>query len=111
MTTPSTAPFHIDVRADGDNVTVHIAGELDAAATPCLRTYVDGVIATTTTGEVVVDLTDVSFIDSSGISALLDARQRLTGERRRMRVANTSLPVARIFEMTGLRDVFDCATG
>src|SRR4051794_28699747 len=58
------------------------------------------------TGPVVVDLTDVTFIDSMGLSALLNALRRLTRAGRRMLLSTDEGPVLRLLQMTRLDSTF-----
>jgi stage II sporulation protein AA (anti-sigma F factor antagonist) len=56
---------------------------------------------------VVVDLAGVTFIDSSAIQALMTAHRCLAGEGREFRLRHLSVPVARLFELTGLTNLVD----
>ena len=53
-----------------------------------------------------VDLAALTFIDSSGISALIEMRRRLAVDGRELRLENVSPPAAHVFELTGLTDIF-----
>lgn len=105
METSSTSPFHVHVRAHGDDVSVGLVGEFDLSAVESFRSCVERAVDCTG-GAIVVDLADLTFIDSTGISALLAMRRRLHAEGRELRVANVSTPAARIFDLTGLTDLF-----
>ena len=54
----------------------------------------------------VLDLADVSFIDSAGLGALLSIRQRAEGLGIEMRLARPSAAVQRILALTGADAVF-----
>jgi anti-sigma B factor antagonist len=71
----------VDEQRLGDRFILRIAGEIDIATAPRVRA---ALAAATESGaeEVWVDLVGVSFIDSTGISALLRATQELPGPRR-----------------------------
>ena len=56
------------------------------------------------TGDVVVDLTEVRFLDSSGIRTLLVARRRLGESDRALSVSGMSDPVRRVLEIAGVLD-------
>jgi anti-sigma B factor antagonist len=58
-------------------------------------------------GNVVLDLGEASFIDSAGISTLLNGVRRLTRQRRRMVIVCPPGPVRRVFELLGLVGTFD----
>ena len=72
-------------------------GELD---TDTAR-YLDAVVDDLDGEPVVLDLAAVTFIDSSGIRALLRARQR----HRDLRIENPSPQAGKVLEMTGLTHV------
>jgi anti-anti-sigma factor len=58
-----------------------------------------------------VDLTDVRFIDSTGLQVLLRARALLGREDRALVLVCPHGPVRRVFELAGVSDVFVlCAT-
>jgi anti-sigma B factor antagonist len=55
---------------------------------------------------IVVDLSDVEFIDSTSLGVLLGAMKRLRGEARELRLVVPRHDVRRIFELTLLDHVF-----
>ena len=57
-------------------------------------------------GAVVVDLTETAFIDSAGISALLNGLRRLTRLRRKMFIVCPPGAARRVFEVLGLVGTF-----
>jgi anti-anti-sigma factor len=97
--------FYIDVRAITDDVVVLLTGEFDLTAAPCLHGCLERAIEAAG-GAVVVDLEDVTFLDCTGISTLLAANEHLHAQGRALRVTHISAAAARVFEMTGLNDVF-----
>jgi anti-anti-sigma factor len=52
--------------------------------------------------DMTLDLSDLGFIDSSGVRILVDAIVRLRGSNRRMILIGPSPPVERVFEILGL---------
>jgi anti-sigma B factor antagonist len=54
----------------------------------------------------VLDLRETSFIDSAGISTLMNGVRRLTRQRRRMVIVCPPGPVRRVFELLGLVGTF-----
>ncbi|NHC24540.1 STAS domain-containing protein [Nocardioides sp. IC4_145] len=85
---------------DGHAVVVG-RGEIDLATVGGFRLVlnelmVDGHV------RVVVDLTEVPFIDSSALGALVAAHRRARGLGGSLAVAGIQPPVARILELTGL---------
>jgi anti-sigma B factor antagonist len=78
-----------------DNVTCRLVGEALRRAT------LHG------EGAVVLDLEETSFIDSAGISTLLNALRRLTRQRRRLVIVCPPGPSRRVFETLGLVGTFE----
>lgn len=111
MATPATSPFHIEVQTAGENATALLGGELDVAAAPRCEAGLEAAIESSDATVVVVDLSDLTFIDSRGMSSLLDVRRRLEARGRRMQVININPRVARFFEIAGLSELFDDEIG
>ena len=82
-----------------------VSGEVDLATAPTLTGELDAVMRDSE-GAFVVDLCDVSFLDSSGVSVLLRARAVLGREERDLVVVCPPGPVRRILELTGIDDLF-----
>jgi anti-sigma B factor antagonist len=102
-------PFEMSVRAGSDAVVLYLSGEFDLSEVEAFRLCVEGAIASCD-GAVVVDLADVTFMDSTGIKALLTARRCLGDEGREMRFQHLSGPVARILDLAGLSDLLGDTT-
>jgi anti-sigma B factor antagonist len=83
---------------------VHVSGELDLATVPALREALLSLI-TADHPFVVVDLTDVSFIDSTALSALTMAHKRLSDQGGEMRLVMANPVIKEVFEITALDDV------
>jgi anti-sigma B factor antagonist len=99
-------PFSVaDSERDGAHI-VHVAGEVDLFTAPALREHLLSVIDSGAE-RIVVDLSGVGFLDSSGLGVLVGALKRLaeTGQGRLL-LAAAQQPVDRIFEITGIARVF-----
>jgi anti-sigma B factor antagonist len=77
------------------------AGELDIATVPLLEAAFDGV-ERGDADAIVVDLSDVTFIDSTGMQLLLRMNERCAGTGRLEIISSAS--VERLLDITGLRD-------
>ena len=69
--------LQVHVELSGGVPVVRVAGEVDMATAPQLRERLEEMPEGT--GTLVVDLTDVSFLDSTGLSVLVAAWKRLSG--------------------------------
>jgi anti-anti-sigma factor len=96
--------FEISGPSDGA-VVVRVDGEVDTATAPALEARLRQVIVDGVTS-VELDLTAVGFIDSSGLRALIVARQLADGVGCALGIEATSPAVARILDVTGLTEHF-----
>ena len=86
---------------------VALLGELDIFTAQSLEDAVLG-LEDTNPGLVVIDLTGVSFIDSTGLSVLLTASQRAREQGRRLVVVRPPLPALRVFTLTRVDAGMEC---
>ena len=97
-----TAHLEISCTAGDDGMRLIAAGEVDRASAPALHTALERAIASTD-GPVLVDLGAVSFMDSSGVNALVVAREAAGS---RLRLGATHHAVRRVLEITSLLELF-----
>ena len=90
--------FSFDVETVNGDHLVYLRGELDLANAERLK---DALIEAGRS-TVVVDLSDLTFTDSSGIAALLAARRTITADGSGFVLRGASGVVRRVFEITGL---------
>ena len=86
-------------------VVVSIDGEVDLATVDLLRDSLSPHLSDPVTKLLVCDLTQVSFLACSGLSALLDFQATLGAHGARLSVVATSAAVLRPVTVTGLREV------
>jgi len=77
---------------------VVVSGEVDMATAPSLA----GALVPFANGTVTVDLSDVTFIDSTGLKALVAAHRQIERRRSRLIVRGVAPIVRRLFEIAGL---------
>ena len=81
-----------------------IRGVADLATADVLEAQVM-VIAAETRDDIVLDCSDLEFIDSVGIAAFVRIQRTLRAQARRLRIVNLSDRVRRPFDLLGLTDV------
>ena len=96
-----TTPFRVETVAVDGLLAVTVAGELDQGTAPELRTALAESLGSGTAG-VVVDLSQCPFIDSTGLSLLVEAKRRLAEENRSFGVCCADADVRRLLELTGI---------
>lgn len=92
---------HVD-----DGVVIHARGEVDMLTTPKLRTMLAELIESRPR-VVVLDLSDVSFFASSGLSTLVEARDIAAANGVLLHLACPSRAVRRPLQITGLAGRFE----
>lgn len=91
----------VEVSAVEDNISVvSVAGELDLSTIPLLEK--DLLRAAGSEGDVIVDLTAVSFIDSSGIALLIEAFRAGGDSTKLLTVVAEESQVDRVFQLAGI---------
>ena len=93
------SPLKIDLSQIGAADVVTVRGELEVTSALSLATRFSEVVEERS-GSVIVDLCDLSFIDSTGLTVLLTAFRRLRKRGRAMAIVCPPGPVRRVFELT-----------
>lgn len=102
-------PFLVDVRRVDGEIVVAVSGELDVDTSPKLEQLLEDLIPGQGNMSVTLDLTDLGFIDSTGVRALLRA-QRAVPEGRLTLIRPTP-QVRRVLDICGLTQTFTVADG
>jgi anti-sigma B factor antagonist len=82
-------------------VSITVEGEVDLATVSELQSAIDDVYANGAK-PLVVDLTSTSFMDSTGLKALVLANRRFTEADREFAVAVSGGPVSRLIDLSGV---------
>jgi anti-sigma B factor antagonist len=106
----SSGTLAVGVFDDASNRVIQVGGELDLATVPTLEEELDSAL-NGPSAAVVVDLSDLEFIDSTGIAALLRAMGRSNGSGRLRFVPSRAEGVNRVLAMTGLAERMAPADG
>ena len=92
---------------DYDGVTVvELQGELDSDFAEMFKNTITDIIAKDIAG-IVLDMSNVGFIDSKGLEQLLWARQYCNQNNCQLRLAGLDENCAKILEITRLENEFD----
>lgn len=100
-------PADIKSRGEGDSVIVAVAGEIDLSTADQLDAAIREA-EDTETNRIVVDLSALYFVDSTGLSVLLDAIKRSRRDGNRLSfVPSKHEGVTRLFALTGTTEMFE----
>jgi anti-anti-sigma factor len=92
-------PFAVDVQRRDDVAIVQPRGELDVATVERLRAALDG---TEDAGRLVLDLRDLTFIDSNGLHLLVALHRRAQRDGFELTLLAPAAPVDRPIRLCGL---------
>jgi anti-sigma B factor antagonist len=79
---------------------VHVAGELDVAVSAELSAALVEYVSAG--GDLTIDMSEVTFMDSTAIGVLVRAHNELSASGARLTITNPSTVVLRILQLTGL---------
>jgi anti-sigma B factor antagonist len=95
------SPLEVTTRPDGGRAVVRLCGELDVAGSEELRVHLDE--ARREHGDqLVLDLTDLEFMDSGGLSVIVACYKAATAAGGSLVLAGPRPIVRRALEITGL---------
>lgn len=84
---------------------VEVGGEIDLSSGPKLQEHLVRALGQSE-GGLIVDLSGVTFCDSTGLAVLLKVRQQAEEARKALRLAGPRRPVSRVLQVTELDRVF-----
>ncbi len=95
----------MDYERRRDTVIVRLSGELDHCSAQSIRRELDGLISDQGVKRLILDLKEMSFMDSSGIGVIL-GRYRVMAQRGgAVAVTNMNAHVERIFILSGMNQI------
>jgi anti-sigma B factor antagonist len=107
---PDQLAPQLDIQVDAPEPEVGVValrGELDVATVPAFRAAISPLADDETVRLLVVDLVEVTFIDSTGLMTLLNALRRVMRREARMVLACSNPTVLRLFEATRTDATFE----
>jgi anti-sigma B factor antagonist len=93
--------FRVEARSQGQVYVLALGGELDLAAASSLDEEL-GQALQSGSQVIVIDLKDLEFIDSTGLSVLVRAHQRAQETGLQLGLINPGAQVERLLSLTGL---------
>ena len=98
----------VEDEIDDDALVATVRGEIHVSTAPEFSRRLNAALDRGRT-RVVLDLTEVRFIDSTGLSVLLSGLREVSRRQGQLALALSNPPVLRLFEITRLDTTFDIA--
>lgn len=95
----------VTTRTVGDFTVLEVSGEVDVYTAPRLR---EAIIDQTSAGNfnLVIDLSRVEFLDSTGLGVLVGALKRIRDNEGSLTLAAAPSRILKVFKVTGLTKIF-----
>jgi anti-sigma B factor antagonist len=98
--------MNISRKQDNGIITYQIKGDIDINSSPDIREAFEAAVKEEA-GKIIVDLDNVSYIDSSGLATLVEMLKKTRAYGGKLRIANLAPKVKSLFEITKLEKLFD----
>ena len=95
--------FRVDVRTEGHTAVIVVRGELDLASSPALEEQLEQLWGSEAK-LLVIDLRELEFMDSTGLSIIVKAHQRFADDGRQLGLVRGSSQVQRLLDLTGVAE-------
>lgn len=97
--------MQIKSRVHNNTLYVLLCGELDEHSASYTKLTLDKLFLGTNFQKIVIDLSELSFMDSTGIGVLIGRYKKMKDKNIPIYICNPSSHVEKIFKMTGLYEI------
>jgi anti-anti-sigma factor len=98
-----SAKLSINRRDDDKGVVLVLSGELDIASAPALEQSLNEILSEGT-GPILLDLNELRFVDSAGVTVLIRAKRDAETKGRSLSLRRPSEQLRQVFSLVGLAD-------
>ncbi len=95
---------NVNLKADTRELTVKISGRFDFSVHQDIRKATEQV--TSTIKQVIIDLKATEYVDSSALGMLLVLRDKIGGDKEKVKIVNASPEVKKILEIASFDKLF-----
>ena len=100
------APLDVEIQAQPGQTILVLHGELDMETESRLRDVAMAQLGVSELAKLGLDLADITFLDSSGISVLVDLRNQANDRGIDLKILAISQRAARVLTIVGLAEAF-----
>ena len=95
----------IKTKLINEDLHVMLIGELDEYTAGYTREYLDNLFSDCKFKNLIIDLSRLDFMDSTGIGVLLGRYKKLKNKNRNIYISNPSNSIEKIFNMSGIYEI------
>ena len=96
----------VKIEAKSGLTVCYVEGEIDINTSPGIKKQFDKLIGSKTP-KIIVNLTKVTYVDSSGLATLVEILKNMRSYGGRLRLSNMSPKIKSLFEITKLEKLFE----
>ena len=97
--------MQINARVIQDTLYLSLCGELDEHSANYVRTALDKQLTSTLCKQVIFDLSELSFMDSTGIGVMIGRYKKMKERNIPIFISNPSVHIDKIFKMTAMYEI------
>lgn len=101
----------LDEAIDGSTLLIRPRGEIDLSVADALRLKLDNLIEDYSVKNLIINLSGISFIDSSGLGVMLGRYKKLSSHGGRVLLVSPAPQVRRILELSGILNIMQECSG
>ena len=94
--------MQLELTREGGALTAHLIGELDHHAAAPLRREIDATALSCRCTRLILDLSRLTFMDSSGIGLIMGRYRLMTAQNGTLRVENAPKNIEKMINLAGL---------
>jgi anti-sigma B factor antagonist len=99
--------IQIDVRKESDTAIIDVVGDIDLYSSPQVRQTILDALNSGSAGRVLVNLSGVKYIDSSGVASLVEGLQLARKSQLGFALCGLNKAPRQVLELTRLINVFE----
>lgn len=97
--------MEIQYKLSNGTMTIKLCGELDEYTANYTRNALDELLLNNSFMQAVIDLSELEFMDSTGIGVLIGRYKKLKNSKTPIYILNPNNHIEKIFKMSGLYDI------
>lgn len=97
--------MNITFKQMDNTINIYLNGELDEYAAGYTRDTLDNIFESNKFNEVILDMTNLDFMDSTGIGVMIGRYKNLKSRNIDIYIANPKLSVEKILNMSGIFEI------
>ena len=90
---------------ENDILKIKLVGELDEYTANITRERLDNLFSNSSCTTIIIDMSELTFMDSTGIGVLIGRYKKLKVDNKRIFISNPNNQIEKIFKMSGLYEI------